>query len=323
MQLLDRLQYCTLKHEHIANPNFASFPLTTSSSTGSPAVVDLRSKLPSVWDQGNVGSCTAFALCACFSICDKTFDASKMFLYYNERYLDSLQGDNAPSIDDGSTISQGISALLKYGVCSTSKWPYLSSLVGTKPTAPCYTEALTHQALQVMNVRQDLAQCKACLQAGFPFALGIVIFDSFSLDTQNKIPLPNKRTEKILGGHAICVVGYDDNKQCFLVRNSWGSNWGMNGHFYIPYAYITDPTIAGDLWKITQVEVVPPPAPTPPAPPAPTPPAPPAPQPRRVTPPRPPRRVIPPPRPRRVVRNAQSTTRSVMLMDMGGRAVLK
>ena len=43
--------------------------------------------------------------------------------------------------------------------------------------------------------------------------------------------------EKLLGGHTVAVVGFDDNYG-FLVRNSWGIDWGIEGHCFIPYEYI-------------------------------------------------------------------------------------
>jgi C1A family cysteine protease len=64
-----------------------------------------------------------------------------------------------------------------------------------------------------------------------------------------KVPMP-KKTEKMLGGHAVLAVGYDDTKKVFIVRNSWGSGWGDKGHFYMPYSYITNQDLAADFWSI-------------------------------------------------------------------------
>ena len=65
--------------------------------------------------------------------------------------------------------------------------------------------------------------------------------------------MPDTNTESILGGHAVVAVGYDDSKECFIVRNSWGTNWGDAGYFYMPYAYLTNPELASDAWEITNV----------------------------------------------------------------------
>ena len=56
--------------------------------------------------------------------------------------------------------------------------------------------------------------------------------------------------EAVIGGHAVMGVGYDDSQQWFIVRNSWGTTWGLNGYFTLPYAYVTDPNLADDFWTI-------------------------------------------------------------------------
>jgi len=56
--------------------------------------------------------------------------------------------------------------------------------------------------------------------------------------------------ERPIGGHAVLAVGYDDGSQRFMVRNSWGAEWGQGGYFSIPYAYVTNPGLAGDFWTV-------------------------------------------------------------------------
>jgi len=82
---------------------------------------------------------------------------------------------------------------------------------------------------------------------------GITVYESFEGDEAAKtgmIPMPNISGEQCLGGHAVCAIGYDDNKQCLIVRNSWGTGWGDMGYFYLPYAYVQDPNLAEDFWVI-------------------------------------------------------------------------
>jgi len=61
------------------------------------------------------------------------------------------------------------------------------------------------------------------------------------------LPMPSGSQ---IGGHAVLVVGYDDAKQLFTIRNSWGPGVQDHGHFYMPYAYASDPTMANDFWTV-------------------------------------------------------------------------
>jgi hypothetical protein len=65
-----------------------------------------------------------------------------------------------------------------------------------------------------------------------------------------------KPDEKQLGGHAVMAVGYCEAKQCMIVRNSWGEEWGEGGYFYMPYRFIRDPDYCSDFWTIRKVHDV-------------------------------------------------------------------
>jgi C1A family cysteine protease len=102
------------------------------------------------------------------------------------------------------------------------------------------------------RVIQTLNQMKGCLASGYPFVFGFSVYDSFESDAVAKtgmVPMPAPK-EKLLGGHAVLAVGYDDKQQRFLVRNSWGKSWGLGGYFTMPYAYMTDSNLCDDLWTI-------------------------------------------------------------------------
>jgi C1A family cysteine protease len=66
------------------------------------------------------------------------------------------------------------------------------------------------------------------------------------------VPMPDQ-SEQLLGGHAVMVVGYEDTLQCFIVRNSWGPDWGDKGYFYLPYNYLLDTNLSDDFWMIKTV----------------------------------------------------------------------
>jgi len=213
--------------------------------------VNLSSKIPIMYDQGNLGCCTANALCYAYIANDNKYNPSRIFLYYNERKLDMDIPDDA-----GSTLSQGITALKKYGVCTEISCPYIQSKFAIKPSNAAYSEGLKHEVIQASIVKQTLQSLKGCLTSGEPFVVGIQIYDSFESDAvaaNGIVPMPDVQNENLLGGHAVICVGYDDGNKWWIMKNSWGDKWGANGYFYLPYAYLTNLDLAGDIWKITKV----------------------------------------------------------------------
>ena len=212
-----------------------------------PSKIDLRNKFQSVYNQGNLGSCTANALCALVGFNNKLFNGSRLFLYYNERIL-----ENDVQNDHGATLSDGIQTLLIYGLCSETTWPYIINKFNIKPSLNCYNEGLNHKSISVLNINNDLISMKAALVNNNPFVVGIEVDESFEskyVAYTGLVPMP-KKTEKLLGGHAVVCVGFDDIRKLWIMRNSWGKDWGDNGHFYLPYAYLLNNTLTSDLWCI-------------------------------------------------------------------------
>ena len=124
------------------------------------------------------------------------------------------------------------------------------------PPTNCYSFAYKYRGITANQVAQNLTSFKQCLASGFPFVFGFTVYSSFESEEVAQtgiVPMPDTENEQVLGGHAVLAVGYDDASQCFIVRNSWGSSWGDNGYFYMPYAYITNPNLASDAWEITNV----------------------------------------------------------------------
>lgn len=222
-----------------------------------PAKVDLRPKCPPVYDQGQLGSCTANAIGAALQFNQMkqgaiSFVPSRLFIYYNERVM-----ENSVNEDAGAMIRDGIKSVAKLGAPpEIPDWPYDIKKFRDKPTPKAYADAKKYQAILYQRVLQDLDQLKGCLAAGFPFVFGISVYESFesqAVARTGNVPMP-KQTEKNLGGHAILAVGYDDGLKRFFVRNSWGVDWGMKGYFTLPYAYLLDDDLSDDFWAIKLVE---------------------------------------------------------------------
>ena len=221
-----------------------------------PPSVDLRPGCPPVYDQGQLGSCTANAIAAAMQfeqIRQKThtsFAPSRLFIYYNERVMEHTVRQDA-----GAQIRDGIKSVNHVGACPESDWPYVIANFAKKPPLRAYKDAPLGKAVTYQRVVQSLDQMRACLAGGFPIVLGISVYESFESPQVAKsgvVPMPST-SEKLLGGHAILAVGYHDTEQRFIMRNSWGTSWGMHGYFTIPYAYLTDSNLCDDLWTIQMV----------------------------------------------------------------------
>jgi C1A family cysteine protease len=222
-----------------------------------PKKADLRGPtMPPVYDQGELGSCTANAIGAAFEFGQvkqglKDFMPSRLFIYYNERAM-----EGTIDTDSGAMIRDGMKSVAKLGVCTEVTWPYDIPKFTEKPPTKAYTEAKKHQALVYRRVLGNLHQMQGCLAQGYPFVFGFSVYESFMKPEVAKtgiVPLP-PRGEQLIGGHAVLAVGYDDAEQSFIVRNSWGTGWGMKGYCLMNYAYLTDPSLARDFWAIYTVE---------------------------------------------------------------------
>jgi C1A family cysteine protease/uncharacterized tellurite resistance protein B-like protein len=171
-----------------------------------------------------------------------------------------------PIEDQGSTIRLAISSIDVYGVCKEETWDY-KLLPGEKveslndpPHEDAYAEAKNLKNRSAFRwdtaeeVDIDLFTMKHCLAEGYPFVFGLKLFKDFDVALKHgRVPMPDLDTDEgreSHGNHAMLCVGYKDSAQVFIVRNSWGDNWGDRGYCYIPYKYMTDPNLIHDVWKI-------------------------------------------------------------------------
>ena len=224
-----------------------------------PTSVDLRSYASPIDDQGNLGSCTGNAIAGAIDLIDqknnKRIRVSRLFVYYQERVL-----EHNVYYDAGAYIRDGIKACYTWGAPLESLWPYNINKWATTPSTAAYTDALTRKIVSYAKCANFTA-VKNAIASGTPVVIGFTVYDSFEgpqCTTTGVMPYPNVNREQILGGHAVCIVGYSDNFRStgqgyFIVRNSWGTSWGDGGYFYMPYAVLTNTNMSSDFWTISGV----------------------------------------------------------------------
>jgi len=231
-----------------------------------PSSVDLRHHCPPVYNQESTDSCTAHAVSGAYA-CHRRqtkarhFKPSPRFIYYNERELtNQLQGDCVVHLRDA------LKAVAKRGVCPAHLWRFSNSerLTGRKPPQRAFAAARNHRIVSYLRIGGTkhkpadlLTRLKHCLADGHTFVFAFAIYPNFRHGWEKWkhgiMPMPGPRTAKKIEHHAVLAVGYDDELQAFLVRNSWGPKFGTGGYFRMPYSVITNPSYAYDFWTVRGV----------------------------------------------------------------------
>jgi C1A family cysteine protease/uncharacterized tellurite resistance protein B-like protein len=232
-----------------------------SAQTRLPRRVDLREYLTEVENQEDTNSCAANAVAGAYEylvkrhLGEEAYDVSRLFIYYNGRAVDGCEHE-----DEGSVIGSLIESLKEHGACSEETWPFDEDLVNEQPNDEAYQEASQFLIEDTALVPTQLDAWKSALAEGYPIIFGISLFRSF--DKHRKpglVPLPSPResSRESHGGHAMLAVGYSDQDRVFIVRNSWGTDWGDEGYCYIPYDYLLSERFNnGDSWIIRRVDAV-------------------------------------------------------------------
>lgn len=214
--------------------------------------------MPAVRDQGNLGSCTAFALGGAmeFLLAREIAKAtpnvdriipSHLFVYYQERVLERTVNEDA-----GAMLRDGMKVLALWGAPDESVWPYDISKFTQKPPQPAYDAA--HKARLSTYKSVPASAVKQAVYGYGPVCFGISVYESFESDEVARtgiVPVPS-RSEQMLGGHAIWAWGWKviNGSTYIRCRNHWGSQWGDAGNFYLPEVYVTNADLADDFWSM-------------------------------------------------------------------------
>jgi C1A family cysteine protease len=215
--------------------------------------------IPPVYDQSALGSCTANAAAGIlqFAMMNKSatpnpsaqlFYPSRLYIYWWERFIEGSVG-----YDSGASIRDSIKVLSTYGACSENMLPYDISKFTDKPSDSCVSQAKNFEVSSYQKVdNTSRADLVAALSSGHPITFGFTVYESFESEVVSStgiVPMPDKN-ESILGGHAVVIMGYNATGNYYVVRNSWGKGWGINGYCHMPAAYIENEDLANDFWIV-------------------------------------------------------------------------
>lgn len=227
---------------------YANTPVRISSS------VDLRPWCTLIENQGNLGSCTGQAIAGAIEYLNKRAnkqnDISRLFIYYYERVL-----IGTVNYDSGAYIRDGIKVVHGRGAPVENLWPYQINRFAVEPSV----EARADAGLRKVTLYERITTLDGCINAlanGLPITVGFLVYSSFMSSTVARtglMPYPNVRRERLLGGHAVLLVGYNNRTRRFIARNSWGTTWGDRGYFYMPYEVISNRSMSDDFWVIRTV----------------------------------------------------------------------
>ncbi len=213
-------------------------------------VLDLRSWCSPVENQSYAGSCVGNGVVGALEFLQirngqKLVDLSRLFVYYNSRLMTQDQDK-----DEGTYIRLAFGTLSSLGTCTEAKWPYDLTKLFIRPSWGSYREAYPNKIESYYSIagtgQARVDTIKRALRANHVVVFGMTVDQDYMNYTGGVVAMP--RSARLnAGGHCQVIVGFDENKKCWIVRNSWGAGWGENGYAFVPYVYL-DVSDANDLW---------------------------------------------------------------------------
>lgn len=213
-----------------------------------PAQVDIRMQCTPIAHQGITNACAAFA--SVDGLAEFLAKRQGKQMDYAPRFIWNLSRQTSGELTQnvGVDYRDAMRMITKVGLIPETKFPFpsaaqqnnptdFSRLIAELPSPTLIAEAASNRIFSEVQVLNSADEMKASVAAGMPVVFGIAVFPSIEDAKNGVIPMPSQN-EQAVGGHIMLCVGYDDNKQQFIVRNSWGQNWGDHGYGYLPYTYI-------------------------------------------------------------------------------------
>jgi C1A family cysteine protease len=236
-----------------------------------PTAIIPEEELPAVFDQGHLGSCVGNSTSTMMSYIRDVTPRSRLQIYYEARRIVGQE-----NVDEGCYIRDAIKVISTIGAGRETWWPYIESNVFVDPPLKVDRDALWRKVFSYARL-ETCDDFRKCLADGFPFVIGFTVYDQFQSGSTGKTGILNwpKSGERVHGGHAVCVIGYDTQfktsqwaqdarnmgvaeidipEAVYIVRNSWGKDWGRNGNFAVDALYFENPNLANDAWTIRNAE---------------------------------------------------------------------
>ncbi|MFI3302572.1 MAG: C1 family peptidase [Rikenellaceae bacterium] len=223
---------------------------------------DLRASFTEIKSQGQQGSCLAFATTSILEYMlksndDPNPDLSEAFLYYNARLKSDVNEDR------GSRVDYAFDSLVEFGICTEDLCPYSDKVYNVKPSDQAYEEAKGRKVKKALLVNRSVEDIKSALEDGYPVGVSVALYESFSKNINGFVATPTqeeieksksaKDGEYSHGRHAMVICGYSDKDKIFIVRNSWGNNFGDKGYCYMSYLYFENEVLFNHAWIVTEV----------------------------------------------------------------------
>lgn len=219
-------------------PEMALTPLIQGAPAQLPAVVDLSSNMPPVGDQGSQGSCVGWASAYALKTSQEYRETrwsltSPDHLFSPSWVYNQINGGQ----DGGAYPSDALRLLVQKGADTLAAFPYRESQFTRTPDGDSMARASKYRASRWSSLANDPNKLKKLVAAGRALLIAIDVYPQFMNLTSAK-PVYNNKTGRLLGGHALCLMGYDDNLKAFKIINSWGPKWGKGGYGYIAYDFV-------------------------------------------------------------------------------------
>ena len=210
-----------------------------------------------VYDQLNYNSCSANSVSNQIKLsCDDVFvNPSKLFMYFNARVEDLNEDHHSIYInDEGASLRNTYKGIMKFNYLDEKYYGYYEENLNRMPPKEIYRIAqATKRCLisyrKVLPIEYNMKFILYKLKK--PIVFGMSVYTNFLNITKNNYILKRPASnDYLLGHHAVLAIGYDDITNCFIILNSHGKDWGLDGCFHMSYEYAKDPTLLFEAWII-------------------------------------------------------------------------